>query len=259
MHATGGGWGALLYRVAAVVALFGAWEIAQSVPLGDPDLFPRPSRVAVEAWHMVLDGTLTGNAAQSVARILSGWGLAALIGIPLGVGMGSWRAVEETVGTIVHFLRPISPVAWIPLAILLFGFGLGGPMFIVFLAAFYPIVLASAAAIREVESVQIHAVRTLGAGELGVFREVVLPGAMPGILMGLRIALGNAWGAVVAAELFGAQGGLGWLITKSAVFFELSDVMVGMALIGVTGFLLDGIYVHFMDYKLRWMPKRETA
>ncbi|MBI4505807.1 MAG: ABC transporter permease, partial [Chloroflexi bacterium] len=233
-------WGALAYRVGVVVALFMLWEIVQSIPVGDPDLFPRPSKVVGETWAMAASGTLVEHGVQSITRILAGWGLATLLGIPIGLAMGSWRAIEESVGTVVHFLRPISPVAWIPLAILLFGFGFGGPMFIVFLAAFYPTVLAATAAVREVETVQMDAVRTLGASDFAVYREVVLPGAMPGILMGLRIALGNAWGAVVAAEIFGAKAGLGYLITQSVVFFELSDVMVGMVLIGVAGFVLDG-------------------
>lgn len=252
-------WGALLYRIGVVVAMLGLWEGAQTIPIADPELLPRPSTVVAQSWAMAVSGDLLTNGIQSLTRILSGWALAAILGIPIGIAMGSWRAIEETVGTVVHFLRPISPIAWIPLAILLFGFGFGGPMFIVFLAAFYPIVLASAAAVRDVETVQMNAVRTLGASEYAVYREVVLPGSTPGVLMGLRISLGNAWGAVVAAEMFGAQGGLGYLITESVVFFELTDVMVGMVLIGSVGFLLDGLYVRFMDRSLHWMPKREVT
>jgi len=252
-------WGGLLYRGGSVIAIFAAWEAAQAIPLADPSLFPRPSRILVESVAMAASGALFHHALQSLARILAGWALAAALGIPIGLAMGSWRVAEETVGTVVHFLRPISPVAWIPLAILLFGFGVGGPMFIVFLAAFFPIVLASAAAVRSVETVQINAVRTLGADEVAVFREVVIPGSMPGILLGLRIALGNAWAAVVAAELFGAQGGLGYLITQSVVFFELSHVMVGMVLIGFTGLVLDWLFLRFVDRRLRWMPKREAT
>jgi len=251
--------GGVLYRGGIIVAIFVAWEAAQTIPLADPSLFPRLSRILVECVSMAASGALFRNGLQSLVRILSGWTLAAAFGIPIGVAMGSWRAFEETVGTVIHFLRPISPVAWIPLAILLFGFGVGGPMFIVFLAAFFPIVLASTAAVRAVEVVQINAVRTLGAGEIAIYREVVIPGSMPGILLGLRIALGNAWAAVVAAEMFGAQGGLGYLITQSVVFFELSDVMVGMVLIGFTGFVLDWLFLRFMDRCLRWMPPQEAA
>jgi ABC-type nitrate/sulfonate/bicarbonate transport system permease component len=251
--------GGVLYRVGMIIAIFAAWEAVQAIPLGDPSLFPRPSRILVESLTMATSGALFQNGLQSVARILAGWSLAATLGIPIGLAMGSWRLIEETVGTVIHFLRPISPVAWIPLAILLFGFGLGGPLFIVFLAAFFPIVLASAAAVRAVEPVQINAVRTLGAGEIAVYREVVIPGSMPGILLGLRIAMGNAWAAVVAAELFGAQGGLGYLITQSVVFFELSQVMVGMVLIGFTGFVLDWLFLRFMVRCLRWMPREEVA
>jgi NitT/TauT family transport system permease protein/sulfonate transport system permease protein len=251
--------GGILYRVGMILAIFAVWEAAQAIPVADPSLFPRPSRILVECVAMATSGALFQNAWQSLVRILSGWALAAALGVPIGVAMGSWRLVEETVGTVIHFLRPISPVAWIPLAILLFGFGVGGPMFIVFLAAFFPIVLASTAAVREVEPVHINAVRSLGAGEIAVYREVVIPSSMPGILLGLRIALGNAWAAVVAAEMFGAQGGLGYLITQSVVFFELSDVMVGMVLIGFTGFVLDWLFLRFMDRCLRWMPQREVA
>ncbi|MBI3966533.1 MAG: ABC transporter permease [Chloroflexi bacterium] len=248
----------LLYRLGIVIGLLSVWEAAQAVPLGNPSLLPRPSVVGAQAWTMATDGTLFTNTAQSIGRIISGWGIAIVLGVPTGIAMGSWRAAEDTVGTIVHLLRPISPVAWIPFAILLFGFGVGGPMFIVFLAAFYPIVLASAAAVREVETVQISAVRTLGAGEAAIFREVILPGSLPGVLLGVRIALGNAWAAVVAAELFGAQGGLGYLISKSVAFVDLRNVMVGIVLIGLTGFVLDAIYVVVMDRWLSWMPRREV-
>src|SRR5215469_1821043 len=143
--------GGVLYRVGMILAIFAVWEAAQAIPVANPSLFPRPSRILVECVAMATSGALFQNAWQSLVRILSGWALAAALGVPIGVAMGSWRVVEETVVTVIHFLRPISPVAWIPLAILLFGFGVGGPMFIVFLAAFFPIVLASTAAVREVE------------------------------------------------------------------------------------------------------------
>lgn len=259
MERTAVAWGPLLYRVGVIIAMFGTWQILQSIPIGDPKMIPPPSTILVQLHDLITDGTLVVNATQSVVRILSGWSLAALLGVPIGVAMGSWRAVEETIGTIFHFLRPISPVAWIPLAILLFGFGFGGPLFVVFLAAFYPIVLASTGAIREVEAVQIGAVRTLGASDFTVYREVMLPGAMPGILMGLRIALGNAWTAVMAAEMFGARGGLGYFITRSLVFADVSVLVVGLVCIGALGFLLDAMYIRLMDRLLHWMPKRERA
>src|SRR5258706_13022626 len=124
-------WGGALYRGGMIVAIFAAWEAAKAIPLADPSLFPRPSQILGESVAMAMSGALFENGLQSVARILSGWTSAAALGIPIGLAMGSWRLAEETIGTVIHFLRPVSPVAWIPLAILLFGFGVGGPMFIV--------------------------------------------------------------------------------------------------------------------------------
>jgi len=254
-----GDWRRLAYAFGVILVLLAAWQIAQTIPIGDPDLFPTPTTIARLTWETVAAGALWTNGAASLSRVLTGWALAIALGVPLGLAIGSWQWVNETVGSVVHALRPISPTAWIPLAILLFGFGFRGPVFIVFLASFYPIVLGAAAAVGDIEPIQINSLRTLGANQVDIVREVLLPGSLPSVLLSLRIALGNAWGAVVAAEMFGAQNGLGWFITQGIVFFQLQDILVGMLLIGMVGFVLDGTYLQLMSRLLRWMPSLEAV
>jgi ABC-type nitrate/sulfonate/bicarbonate transport system permease component len=163
--------------------------------------------------------------------------------------MGYWKAVNEQVDPLVEVLRPIPPLAWIPLSILWFGIGDIQNEFIIFLGMFFPILLNTIAGVRNIEPNLIRAARCLGAHELRILRRIVLPAALPQIITGIRIGMGFGWMALVAAELIGANSGLGFLINDARTVLRTDIVIVGMVTIGVVGLAIDQ-FIRFLGRRL---------
>lgn len=199
----------------------------------------------LEVWRGFLElartGVLLPSIAASLARFGVGYGFAVAIAVPLGVFLGrstlSWKAFDP----VVQVLRPISPIAWFPLFALWFGIGELPAVVIIFIAAFYPLLLATVAAVRNVDPVYLKVARNFGTGRLRTLWEVVVPAAFPGITVGLRIALGAAWIFLVAGEMLGVQSGLGFLIVDARNSLRTDLVVVGILLIGLIGLLLDRV------------------
>lgn len=213
------------------------WELLAHW-LASPAL-PAPSQVVATAWWLVGEGTLVRDIAGSLTRVLTGFGLAAAAGLFLGaVGAlgGRWSAGLRAV---VELLRPIPPIAWIPLALLWFGLGDPSARFIVFVGAFSPIFVQTCWALSRCPPDYLELANSVGASPWLTFRRVRLPAAAPGIAAGLRTGLGLAWTSVIAAELVGAQSGLGYRIQMHRLVLETDGVMVGMASIGACGLLMD--------------------
>jgi ABC-type nitrate/sulfonate/bicarbonate transport system permease component len=231
-------------------------ELIQSIPLFDPSIFPKPSTVLRTGYGLAASGELFVATGWSLIRVAIGYGLAVLVGVPLGILIGRYKLAEWSVGTVINLLRPIPTMAWIPLAILWFGVGLKGSCFLIFYGSLFPIVVNCAAGVRTVDKVYLELVRTLGASPAETFREVILPGAVPSIVTGLRLGLGIAWIVVVTAELFGARTGLGYMITAGQNTYRVDAVFVGMAMIGVIGFAIDLGFRRLQAHLLRW---RENA
>jgi ABC-type nitrate/sulfonate/bicarbonate transport system permease component len=159
--------------------------------------------------------------------------------IPLGIAMGWSKVVNEQVDPLVEVLRPVPPLAWIPLSILWFGIGDVQNQFIIFLGIFFPVLLNTIMGVRNIEPNLVRAARCLGASEIRVLRRIVLPAALPQIVTGIRVGLGVGWMALVAAELVGANSGLGFLINDARTLLRTDIVIVGMITIGVVGLLID--------------------
>jgi NitT/TauT family transport system permease protein len=186
------------------------------------------------------DGTLWQHIAASLFRVGSGFALAALIAIPLGLWMGWTRGAFQTLNPLIQMLRPISPIAWIPIAILWFGVSDASPTFLIFLSSFFPVVVATTSGVHLVERQYIRAARNFEVGGFRLFRQVIFPAALPQIITGMRVGLGVAWLVVVAAEMVAINSGLGYLIIDSRNAGTRYDLVVaGMVIIGVIGFLLD--------------------
>jgi len=164
---------------------------------------------ALAGWRVLATGDLLVHIGASLVRVLGGFAIAALVAIPLGTGIALWEWIDDVADPVVEFLRPIPPIAWIPLGILWFGIGDAQNMFIIFLGAFFPILLNTVAGVRRVDRTLVWGALTLGGRRAQIIREIVLPGALPLILTGLRIGLGVGWMALVAAELVAARSGLG--------------------------------------------------
>jgi len=225
----------------AIVIL--AWQFASSIwlPSIDPHmavLMPAPSTIAVTAAGMIASGELLFHLLASLKREASAF-LIAATAIPLGIAMGWWRLVYNQVNPIMEILRPIPPLAWIPLSILWFGIGDEQNEFIIFLGMFFPILVNTIVGVKNIDPNLVRAARSLGAPEHKVLARIVLKGALPQIITGVRIGLGVGWMALVAAELVGANSGLGFLINDARSMLRTDTITVGMLAIGVVGFLID--------------------
>src|SRR5579872_1097325 len=217
------------------------WQLISGANPSLQLLLPPPSSVLTAGWELLKNGVLVQDITISLTRVFTAVGVAALIGIPLGAAMGGIPAFRWSFDPVLEFIRPIPPLAWIPLAILWFGISESEIDFIIFLAAFFPIVLNSAAGIRDVDLLVVRAARSLGANPFVVFWTVYVPSAMSHIITGIRTGMGIGWMALVAGELVGATTGLGFLISQGRMVFRSDYILLGMVTIGVLGLALDGL------------------
>jgi len=223
-----------------LVALIGAWWFA--VVESESPIFPTPWQVVTGASELVQDGTLWEHISASLARVGTGFALAVGLAVPLGLWMGRVSAAYTTLNPVFQMLRPISPIAWIPLAILWFGVGNASPIFLIFIAAVFPMIVQTAAGVHTIEQRYLRAAENFGVTRFKLFRQVVIPAVLPEIIVGMRISLGVAWLVVVAAEMIALRSGLGYLIMDSRNAGNRYDLVVaGMIIIGVIGLMLDGL------------------
>ena len=214
------------------------WDGA--VRLSGSSLFPKPLDVWWGLMELARKGLLARYVVASLFRVTWGFTLAVLVGVPFGLLLGWYRYAAEAFNPLIQGLRPISPIAWIPLAILWFGISDAAPIFLIFLASVFPITVSSMAAVRGVRSVHLRAARNFGLSGPQLFFQVILPATLPQIITGLRIALGIAWLVVVAAEMIAVNSGLGYLIIDARNAGKRYDLVVaGMVVIGLIGWVLD--------------------
>lgn len=238
--------------VLAAITILIIWQGVVLATKPSDAVLPPPLTVATEFGHLLGNGTLLSDTAISVARVVFAWLLAAVVAIPLGLLMGSSRRFEAAVDPFVELLRPISPLAWIPLAILWLGIGESGKIMVVFVGTFFPLLLNTVSGVKHVDITLLDAGRVFGCtSRLALFRRVVFPAALPGIVTGLRIAFGTGWAAIIAAELVAAHSGLGYLIANGMDILRADDVLVGMIVIGILGVLFDAFF-RFLHERYSW-------
>jgi ABC-type nitrate/sulfonate/bicarbonate transport system permease component len=232
-----------LTRWATLGAVFALWQFVAGywLPIGQPELstlLPPPSAIIKAAIEMIGSGELLGHLWQSLRRELVAFAFA-LSAVPIGIAMGWWKRVHEQLDPIIEILRPIPPIAWIPLSILWLGIGNAQNQFIIFLGIFFPLLINTIQGVKNIEPNLVRAARCLGASEWQILKRVVLPASLPQILTGVRIGFGVGWMALVAAELVGASSGLGFLINDARSLLKTDVVILGMLTIGVVGLLID--------------------
>ena len=238
--------------VIATMAIVTAWWTVILVFEPHVSLLPPPIQVAEEFWELLQSGALFTHIGASLGRVFSAWAIAGLVAIPLGIAMGRIPIVERLFDPLVELIRPISPLAWIPLAILWFGIGEAGKIFVVFIGAFFPSLISTIAGVKRIDPVLIQAGQVLGCNDKSsLFRKVVLPAALPSIITGLRISFGTGWAAIIAAELVAARSGLGYLISNGMEILRADRVLVGMIVIGVLGVCFD-ILFRFIQRRISW-------
>ncbi len=220
----------------AALLLLWQWAIARQ----PAQLLPGPWAVAKGLGELAASGLLLKYVVASLFRVTWGFGLAAVTAIPLGMALGRYATAERAFNPLVQIMRPISPLAWIPLAILWFGVGDGASIFLIFLGSFFPLLLTAIDAVRSIPAVYLEAGRNFGLPPAEQFRRVLLPAALPRLLGGLRLTLGIAWLVVVAAEMIAVNSGLGFLIVDARNAGNRYDLVVaGMVAIGLIGLGLD--------------------
>jgi NitT/TauT family transport system permease protein len=242
----------ILPPLAVLAALIALWWVV--VVQTDSVIFPTPLQVVTGTLELAEDGTLWEHIGASLFRVACGFGLAALVAIPLGLWMGRVDGAYITLNPIFQILRPISPIAWIPLAILWFGVGNLSPVFLIFIASVFPMIVQTASGVHTIEKRYLRAAENFGVSRTTLFRLVIIPAVLPEIIVGMRIALGVAWLVVVAAEMIALRSGLGYLIMDSRNAGNRYDLVIaGMIIIGIIGLILDAVMRKLEGLKsVRW-------
>jgi NitT/TauT family transport system permease protein len=214
------------------------WHVAVATSSGT--LVPSPLQAVLAIGELARKGLLVKYVVASLFRVTWGYLTALLLAVPLGVLLGLWRRGEEAVNPVLQLLRPISPLAWIPIAILWFGVGDTSAIFLIFLASFLPLTVTAMHAVHNIETVHLRAGENFGLTGAQLVRSVILPAILPQLVVGMRITVGIAWLVVVAAEMIAVNSGLGFLIVDARNAGNRYDLVVaGMILIGLIGLLLD--------------------
>ncbi len=233
-----GRWEKFFWPLLAAALLLALWHYA--VIWTATKVFPSPLSVEKGLAELLRKHVLWADIGDSLRRVALGFGAAAVVGIPLGLALGWYPAANRVLNPVLQILRPISPIAWIPVAIIFFGIGDHAAIFLVFLGAFFPIVVACVSGVSNVPSIFRRAGRNFGLSPTQILARVVFPAALPQILIGLRIALGIAWLVVVAGEMIAVDSGLGYLVIDSRNSGKRYDLVVAaMLLIGLIGLALD--------------------
>jgi NitT/TauT family transport system permease protein len=242
------------------IVVLAAWHVAT---FGRKySLVPPPSEVAKSLYDLAFGGiyddaysrTLHIHLLASMSRVYGGFGLALLVALPLGLMIGRLPLMRKLLDPTLQVLRPIPVTAWLPLAMILFGLGPRSAFFLVFLGAFYPILLNTVFGVRSVDPRLFEAASMLGCQTTAQFFRVVLPASLPAIFTGLRLGLGFAWVVIVVGEMTGVQTGLGAIIMEARQLSRTEIVISGMIVIGVAGFISDRLVVLLSQWLLRWSP-----
>ncbi len=232
--------------------MFAAWWIASHSGWIKPLFLPRPEAIWGAFQQSVagdIDGhSLYGHFAASVARVFAAFALAVAVAVPVGLAMGVSRIARGIFDPPIEFYRPLPPLAYLPLMVIWFGIGETSKIILLFLAIFAPVALAARAGVRSVSQEQIQAARSMGASPWQVVLHVIAPGALPDILVGLRIGMGVGWTTLVAAEMVAADAGLGKMVFNAANFLRTDVVMLGTIVIGLVAFAFEML--------MRWVEKR---
>jgi len=243
-----------LLPILSIVLFFGVWQLVMDWGMVPSEMLASPIQVfqlfLVKWTEVNPDGALLSQHIwTSIQEVFTGYLLALLVGIPLGLAMGWFVVVEGLSRPIFEMIRPIPPVAWIPLTIFWFGIGISGKVFIIWIAGIVPCVINSYVGVRMTNPTLIQMARTYGATDWQIFKQLCIPSALPMVFGALQIALAYCWTNLVAAELLAADTGLGFLITMGRKLALPDMVLLGMIMLGLTGAVI-GVVIDYFEKKL---------
>jgi len=239
----------LQYGVITWILVLGIWE-ALSI-LSDPEIFPGPVATVQGALEVIDDGSLFYFIGVSLSRVLTGWILGSLIGVPLGVLMGRIRILRLLVEPFLHFIRFIPALAFITLFLLWFGIGEVAKIVLITYATLFIVILNTMTGAMSLSEDMLRSVRSMGASESQILRYVVFPAIIPYIFTGLRLAMGASFMAIIGAEMVAANEGIGFLIWNSRLYFKTDWIFVGLFSLGLMGFFTDRI-LSFLGHRFLW-------
>lgn len=249
------------------IGVLAIWQAVTSLGWINPIILPSPWAVVSKWWEYLkpareLDGghlwawlnssELLGDAASSLYRVVMGFVIGTVIALPLGLLMGASERLYGLFNPLIQVLRPIPPIAFIPLAILWFGLGNPPAFFLIALGAFFPVLMNTIAGVRHVDGIFLRAARNLGAGKTAIFRRVIMPAATPYILSGVRIGIGTAFIVVIVSEMIAVNNGLGYRILEAREYMWSDKIIAGMLTIGVLGLLIDLGMDRLNNHLLKW-------
>lgn len=246
------------------ILLLIAWDL--TIRLTGTMLVPSPKEVVLMIWDYAFggiyddsfSGSLANNWIHSISRVYGAFLLAAIIAIPLGLLIGKNQTIKQFIDPTLQILRPIPVTAWLPLSMIFFGVGPNAAIFIVFLGAFFPIVINTTFGVKSVEGRLFEAAAMLGCKGTSMFRQVILPATLPSIFNGLRLGHGIAWFLIVVGEMTGVQEGLGAAIMDARMLSRTDVVIAGMIVIGFSGYVTDRLLVALNNHLLKWSPQHNA-
>ena len=244
------------------VLLLALWHFAVDLRWVAEGIIPSPEQV-LRSWYTWIfgstkamlspySGTWLDNVVYSTRRVLQGFGLSAILAIPLGLMIGWSRLAARLIDPTVQLLRPVPITAWLPFAIAVFGIYDASALFLIGLGAFYPIVVNTTHGVRDTNLLLLRAARMLGAGTITILAKVVFPSALPSIFTGLRLGIGVAWTAVIVAEMIAVKSGLGYVLWDAYFFLKMDIIIAAMISVGVLGFISDRIILWIGNGLLKW-------
>lgn len=260
---------AMLHGALVPLAVLALWEICARAGFVSPVVMPAPSAVAERWWtsllpvqgfeetggsylHWAFSGEMLHDAVASLYRVVVGFLVGAGLALPLGLLMGARPRLYSLCNPLIQILRPIPPIAYIPLAILWFGLGNPPSVFLIAIGAFFPVLMNTIAGVRHVDGIYLRAAQNLGVGQWTLFTRVILPAATPYILAGVRIGIGTAFIVVIVSEMIAVNDGLGFRILEAREFMWSDKIIAGMLTIGLLGLAIDSGVNRLNNHLLRW-------
>ena len=249
---------AVISATAVGIAIL-AWVVVSALGLTSPLFLPPPQEILTTTREMLQEGyrqvPLWQHILVSLARAVTAFAVATATGIPVGLLMGMSPVFHAVLDPFVQFLRPLPKLALIPLVIVWFGIGELSKFLLIYLATFLTVVVSATAAVRSVKEGRIRAAQALGVNQYKLFRYVILPSTLPELFTGVRVGVGIGWTTLIAAEMIAANSGLGWMVVNASSYLRTDVVMLGILLLGITGFALDLLLVTLQRLTVPWMGK----
>lgn len=237
------------------IVVIALWQILEVVEVIDPVTLPSPLQILESFWLMIGSGELLKHISISIVRVFQGYILAVIFGILFGITIGLSKRLNRVTDLLIQILKPIPPIAWIPLAILWFGIGETSKIFLIFLGGFFPILINVTDGIQQTDKKLIEVAKVLGMSKINFITKVFIPSALPSIFTGLRVGIGSAWMCVVGAELIASDQGVGYMIMNARQFSQPDVVVIGMLTIGFIGKIIDVILKTLERKIIRWNTK----